>query len=516
MRTKKALLNSSINIIGFIIAFIPNIIIRKIFLETLGSELLGLNSLYTNIIGWLSIAELGIGTVIVFSLYKPYAINDKKLVRAYIRFYKSFYRTTGIIVLGIGLCLTPFLKFFIGSNIDLKLVSLGFVLFLMNSFISYIFSSRICILNVAQEAYKVTIATTISKLLTVILQVCMLKIYPSFLVFISIQLIINLMYFILINAYILKKYPWLNDGKDNLEKEEKKSLLKNVRAMFMHKIASLVVNSTDNIVISKFIGLGTLAIYTNYQIIIAALQSIVSTALGGLTASIGNLLTTGDKDKAYDIHRKIFFMNFWAVSFIVISLYNTLNQFIGLWVGDKYLLDELTYVIILINTYFASMRGSVEQFQSGSGMFYQDRYAPICEAIINLVTSLILVKHIGIAGVFIGTLVSNFTVIFWTKPYVVYRYVFDKKLIHYYKMYFKYLLIAVIPLVVTSYITKQLKTNYTIISFIFNCLLNITIINIIYCVIFYRSNEFKYYLTLIKNILKRTKGNLNKEVNVIN
>lgn len=139
MRTKKALLNSSINMIGFMIAFIPNIIVRKMFLEILGSELLGLNSLYANIIGWLSIAELGIGNVIVFSLYKPYAMNDKKLVRAYIKFYKSFYRTIGIIILGIGFCLTPFLKFFIESNIDLKLVSLGFILLLMNSFISYIF-----------------------------------------------------------------------------------------------------------------------------------------------------------------------------------------------------------------------------------------------------------------------------------------------------------------------------------------------------------------------------------------
>lgn len=344
----------------------------------------------------------------------------------------------------------------------------------------------------------------------------MLKIHPNFISFIFIQFIINLMYFILINVYISKKYPWLNEGRDSLEKAEKKSLLKNVRAMFMHKIASLVVNSTDNIVISKFVGLGILATYTNYQMIIAALQSIVSTALGGLTASIGNLLTTGDKDKAYDIHKKIFFINFWVVSFIAITLYNTLNQFMGLWVGDKYLLDELTYVIILINTYFASMRGSVEQFQSGSGTFYQDRYAPICEAIINLVTSLILVRYIGIAGVFIGTLVSNFTVIFWTKPYVVYRYVFDKKLIYYYKMYFKYLLIALIQLGVTSYITTPLKSNYTIISFIFNCLLNIIIINGIYCIIFYISDEFKYYLALIKTILKRSKDKLSTKINIIN
>lgn len=512
MRTKKALINSSVNIISFLIAFIPNIIIRKVFLQTLGSELLGLNSLYTNIIGWLSIFELGVGTAIIYSLYKPYAENNHKRIRAYIRFYGSFYRITGFIILALGLCIAPFLNFFIDDNIDLKLVTLGFILFLLNSFISYMFSSRICILNVAQEAYKVTIGTTVSKLLIVIVQVVMLEIYPSFIVFAFIQLIVNLIYFILINMYILKSYPWLNQRKDNLEKEEKKSLLKNVRAMFMHKIGSLIVYSTDNIVISKFVGLSVLANYTNYQIIISALQSIVSMGLSGLTASIGNLLSTGNKDRAYDIHKKIFFINFWAVSFIAISLYNTLDQFIGLWVGDKYLLDGLTYIIILINTYFAAMRGSVEQFQSGSGNFYQDRYAPICEAVINLAMSLILVKYIGIAGVFIGTLISNFTVIFWTKPYVVYKYVFDKKLINYYKMYFKYLLIGIIPLIITSYVTTPLKADYSIVSFIINCLLNIIIINGLYIAIFFKTNEFKYYLSIVKSILK--KRNENKEIKV--
>lgn len=507
MRTKKALINSSVNVISFLISFIPNIIIRKIFLETLGSELLGLNSLYTNIIGWLSIFELGIGTAIIYSLYKPYAENNQVKVRAYIRFYSNFYKVIGFVILGIGICIVPFLSFFINGTINLNLVNLGFILFLLNSFISYIFSSKICILNVAQETYKVTIGATISKLLIVIIQVGMLKIYPSFIAFAFIQFIVNLIYFISINIYILKRYPWLSEKKDNLKKNEKKSLVKNIRAMFMHKIGTLVVNSTDNIVISKFIGLSILANYTNYQIIIAALQSMISMGLAGLTASIGNLLSTGNKQKAYDIHKKIFFVNFWCVSFIVIILYNTLNQFIGLWVGDEYLLDQLTYVVILINTYFASMRGSVEQFQNGAGVFYQDRYAPICEAIINLVLSLILVNYIGIVGVFIGTLISNFTVVFWTKPYVVYKYVFDKKLINYYKMYFKYLLIGILPLIVTSYITNSLKTNYNMVSFVMNCLLNIIIINGIYSVIFFRTDEFKYYLSIIKSILKNIQVN---------
>ena len=274
----------------------------------------------------------------------------------------------------------------------------------------------------------------------------------------------------------------------------------------MHKIGSLVVLSTDNIVISKFVGLTELAKYTNYYMIIDALQSIVSKGLNGVTATIGNLLTDGDKDRAYDVHKKIFFINFWVVSFIVISLYNTLNQFIGLWVGTKYFLNYSAYVMLLFNLYFSAMRGSVERFQEGSGNYRQDRYAPLCEAIINLGTSIFLVRKIGITGVFVGTFISNIMVIFWTKPYVVYKYVFDRKLIEYFKMYFRYLVIAVIPLIVTSYMTKNIKKNFDVGSFISNCFINIVIINIIYFIIFFRSEEFKYFLNIIiKTVKKKNK-----------
>ena len=166
--------------------------------------------------------------------------------------------------------------------------------------------------------------------------------------------------------------------------------------------------------------------------------------------------------------------------------------------GEQYLLDSLTFAIILINVYFASMRGSVEQFQSGSGNFYQDRYAPIIESIINFVSSIILVNYIGIAGVFIGTLISNFTVVFWTKPYVVYKYVFDKKIIDYFMMYFKYLIIAIIPLIITNYATIPFKESYDIVSFITNCAINVVLINVIYLIIFFKSEEFKYYLSIFK------------------
>lgn len=503
MRTKKSIINSTANILCLIIMFIPNMIIRKIFLDTLGSEMLGLTSLYTNIISWLSIFELGVGSAIVFSLYKPYAIKDYKSIKSYIDFYGKFYRKIGLTILIFGLFISPFIKYFINDNLDYNIASIGFILYIINTFISYMFSHRLCILNVAQEAYIITLGTAFSRLVIFLGQVIILKIYPDFILYIVIQIVINLIYFLSINKYISKRFSWINGKGEALEDSEKESLTKNIKALFMHKIGTLVLHSTDNIVISKFLGLTTLARYTNYQIVINALQSLVNSILGGLTASLGNLIAEGDMHKTYNIHKKVFFMSFWITSFIVISLYNTLNQFIVLWVGKQNLIDNFTFIIILLNTYFFTMRGSVEQFKSASGNYYQDRYAPIIEAIINLMVSLILVNYIGLAGVFIGTLVSNIMVVFWVKPYVVYKYVFDVNLIEYFRMYFKYLFIGIITLFITSMITNNFKYNYDLFSFIVNCLVNIVVVNSLYIFIFYRTDEFKYFKGIINNILNR-------------
>ena len=263
--------------------------------------------------------------------------------------------------------------------------------------------------------------------------------------------------------------------------------------------------STDNLVISKFIGLTASAMYTNYQIIITAIQTLIGTAIGGVTASIGDLLTNGNKEQAYDIHKKLFFLNFWISSFVVISLYNTLDQFIVLWLGKENLLDKFTLIIILLNVFLTLMRASVERFKEGSGNYYKDRYAPICESIINLVTSVILVNYLGISGVFIGTFISNITVIFWTQPYIVYRYVLNKKLSSYFKMYFKYLLISIIPFVFATLISNYFKFNYDVWSFIINCLINIVVINAIYLILFFKKEEFQYYINMVRGIVKHNK-----------
>lgn len=506
MRKEKTIINSSINILAFLLTFVPNLILRKVFLDTLGSDTLGLISLYTSIVGWISIVEMGIGNAIVYSLYKPFYSKDYYKVNAYINYYKKFYKIVGYIILLMSILISPLMKFFINGDVDNKFVSIGFILFSINTFISYMFSHRMCILNIAQESYKITITTALSRLIISLIQYILLNNSPNLYLYILVQIMVNYVYYVNINKYIYKKYYYVFDLNSELDKEEKYYLTKNVRSLFIHKIGNLIVFNTDNIIISRFLGLTTLTRYTNYQVMIGALQNIFNLFISGATASIGSLISEGNNEKSYDIFKKFMFINFWIASFIFITLYNTLEQFIVLWLGKESTVDSVTYTVILFNMYFVCMRQCVEIFKSTGGFFYQDRYAPICESLINLCISLYLVNKVGLSGVFIGTLCSNLLVIFWVKPYILYKYLFKKSVLEYFYIYFKYTVIGLIPLFITNLLAYTVKNNYSFYSFIVNCIINIFIINSIYIIIFHKNNEFKYFKDIFINIIQKIRG----------
>ena len=341
------------------------------------------------------------------------------------------------------------------------------------------------------------------KVLIAIAQVFIIEKYQSFYGYLVVQIIINLIFYLLINYYIDRSYPWLKATKGKINKDEKTDLIKSIKGLSLHKIGAILVFGTDNIVISSFIGLSSVTLYNNYIIVINAFGGIVGQAIGGITASIGNLLLDEDKEHIYTTHKRLFLVNFWIASFIAITLVNTITPFIQLWLGDKFSLSWEIVALLIINLYFQMLRGQVEQFKNASGEFYKDRFAPLVEGGINLIVSLVLVRYIGLAGVLIGTVVSNITVIFWTQPYIVYKYVFDKPLYEYFLRYFKYILVGIIPLVLTMLLTHYFKVNNNILNFILNCLVNVVVINVFYLIVFWRTDEFKFFKDLAFKILKR-------------
>lgn len=499
MRTKKAAANFTVNFVMLLVSIVPLFILRKVFLDTLGSDFLGLSALFTSLIGLLSLADLGISTAIIYALYKPFAEKDYEKIMGYIHYYTKFYQAVGLIIFVFGIALLPFFPLFINGEIAVQDAQLYFLIALVNTIITYFFSAKFSLLIVAQEGYRITLASTTSIVLTAMIQMVALYLYQNFYIFLLIQLVINLIYLIAITIYINKRFAWQSGINGTIEISEKRKLKKNIKALFIHKVGEYGVFGTDNLLISYFVNIVSVGIYNSYYMVIAVAMKLVHSAFNGITASIGNLLIAEEKEIVFAIHKKLFFFNFWIASFLAISMFNTIQQFILLWLGDSQYLNTLTISIILLNVYITLMRVSVEKFKEAGGLYQQDQYSAIIEAVINLVFSIILVQYMGLPGIFLGTLISNFTVVFWVKPKMVYKYIFQEKLRIYFIMYFKYFSIALLTLLLTHIATQQVKLIITLPAFLLNCILNIGLINIFYFLVFRNTEEFLFFEKLVMN-----------------
>lgn len=497
MRTKKAEINFTVNLFMLIVGILPLFFLRKVFLDSLGSDYLGLSALFTSLIGLLSLAELGISSAIIYALYKPFAEKNYEKVMGYIQYYTKFYQVIGLLIFLLGIALLPFLPLFINGEVDMQDARWYFLLALGNTVISYFFSAKFSLLIVAQEGYRITLGSTASIVLTALLQIGALNLYENFYIFLLIQLVINLLYLFFITAYINKRFQLQLSKSGLIEEKEKKELKKNIKALFVHKIGEFGVFSTDNLLISYFINIAAVGIYNSYYMVIAVATKMVHNAFNGITASIGNLLVSGEREKIFAVHKKLFFFNFWIASFLAISMFNTIRQFILLWLGDSQFLDTFTISIILLNVYITLMRASIEKFKEAGGLYQQDQYSAILEAAINLIFSVLLVLYMGLPGIFLGTLISNITVVFWIKPKMVYKYIFREKLRIYFSMYFKYTGIAFIALLLTHLTTEHLQLIITVPAFLLNCLINILLINIFYLFIFRNTDEYLFFKKLI-------------------
>ncbi|MGG7161198.1 lipopolysaccharide biosynthesis protein [Clostridium baratii] len=496
MRTKKAGLNAIINLINYIIMILPNFFIRKVFLTTLGEELLGLNSLYQNIIGFLCISELGLSLAISYALYSPIARNDKPKIKGYISYYTKFYRKVSIFIFSVGMIIVPFIHIFTNSRI--KNMKIYFIMFLINTCMTYLFSAKFCLLNVSQENYIISITQTLTNLLMAISQIILLYEYKNYFIFICIQIIFNLLQMLILNIIINRKFNWLKNEKGILEKKHIKELYKTMKGLFFHKISAMVLFATDNIVISSFLNLFTVANFGNYYLVISGAQSIMIKLFDGITASVGNLLTENNSEKSYDIYKKSQFVAFCLVSIMSICILNSINIFIDLWIGEKYRIDNLSIFLLVMNFYFLGMRLPIEKFKETSGIYHEDRYWAVCQAILNLIISILMVNIIGLPGVFLGTFISNYSVEFWIKPKLVYSRIFKVDYKIYLKQYFIYLLIFLITYFITNRVINLIAFR-GILKFISVNLVSIVIVLFLYYMIFRSTKEYIY----IKNILLR-------------
>ncbi|MGU8276704.1 lipopolysaccharide biosynthesis protein [Clostridium perfringens] len=501
-RIENSIKNISIGLGGQVLSLLLSFINRTIFINTLGEQYLGINGLFSSILSVLSLAELGIGSAIIYNMYKPLADNDNKKIQMLINLYRNLYHIIGIVVGILGMLLIPFLDFVIKGNIDIPNLKIIYILFLSNSVLSYFFAYKRSILIADQKNYLINIYQYLFNIIQIIIQVVILKLTNNFIFYLLIQCISGLLLNIYISKQANKLYPFIRKRNSiSLEKNEKIKIFKNVYAMFMYKINGVILNSTDNIVISMFIGISYVGLYSNYLLIVNSVIMILDIIFSSLTSSIGNLNAIESKAKKYEVFNTINFIAFWIYGFSSICLYCLLNPFIEVWLGKGYLLDNFTVLIIILNFYTSGMQYATCAYRDTTGLFWNGRYLPILASILNIFFSIFLAPKLGIAGVILGTILSRVFTYFWFDPKIIYKNIFNTPVKIYFLKYSFYTFIVIITGLISVKVTS-IMGNISFFSFIISIILCVLISNTIFLIVFFRSKEFKQIIKIFFKIFK--------------
>ena len=503
MRIKKSFLNTSASTLVYMIRAILLFAVRIVFVKTLDKIYLGVDSLFTNILTILSIADLGISTAINYCLYKPLSDKNYKKVSAIMSFYKKIYNILGIIVLVIGLLGIPFLKFIIKEHIDdLYLI---YLIYLFTTVITYFISYKDALLTADQNYYKSSLIIAFTYILMYFFRIAFLYLLPNFIIFALIQLIMIIIQRILVNRYITKEYSQVDfDSKDKLTKKEQKEIFLNVKSLFINKVGGYLVNGTDNIIISSLSNLGvvSVALYANYYSITGTLDTVLSKAISSITSSFGDLAINEDEKVQENVFDIIQFISFFVFGLLSIGFMFLLSLLIKICFGADFELGYFTVLIISLNFYFVGVIRPLDMVKEATGFYKQDRYANLIQAAINIVLSIILGKIYGLFGVVLATLLSTLLVPLWNRPYITYKYVFNKKPYKFLLKQLTYFITAVIAYGIIYYITKGIVFNNNIIQFIIKgiviSVLYFVIISLIYC----RTKEYKFFINELLRLFK--------------
>lgn len=510
-RTKAVLKNAIVGISGQLIAKLLGFISRTIFIQQLGIIYLGLNGLFSNILSILSLAELGIGSAIIFSLYKPLAEKNEVLIKSLMDFYAKVYKVIGLVIFGLGVSIIPFMDFFIKEKPDIPNLNLIYILFLTNTVLSYFFAHKRSIFSADQKNYINVIYDNIFNLIMVILQIIILLLTSNFILYLIIQIICVFLSNVFISLKANKMYPYINNRmKIKIPKPYFQEIKKNIYSMFMLKTGAVVVNGTDNLLISSYIGIATVGIYSNYIMIISILQSIITQIFTSITASVGNLVSLESKEKSLEVFNRVFYMNYLIYGFICINLFIFFNPFINLWIGNKYTFSKEVVFIIVLNVYLMGIRRSLWVFTNALGLFYNFRFIPFIEASVNLISSILLINMLGITGVFIGTTLSTLSTYFFFEPYVLYKRYFNTKLNNYFIKYFMYLFSTLFAGSVMYSVTYLVDLD-TWLSIFIVFILSTIIILTTFILFSFRTKEFKYFITLIKELTEKLVEKIRKK-----
>lgn len=496
MDKKRSFLNIFFSILFKIIIMFLVLYNRKFIIKYLGNELNGLTSLYTSVVGVLCVVELGIGSAISFSMYKPIIDGDTNKVNALYNLYKKLYAIVGLIILALGLILTPFLPIIAKDyTVDKAELYVGFILYLFSVVLVYFYSAKISLINAHKNNYVTAIITSGSQVLLYIIQIISLIIWQNFIIFIAVRIFTTLLSWMILTIYTRKYYKEILIGNNKLDEEERKNINKNVQAMFFHKIGAELVNTSDNIIISIFLGVTVLGYYSNYSTLCVSMMSLLTLVFSSLTSIIGHFYASKKSTEIVKYYNFFHTLNFVIGLVFFMCFYGTINIFINVFYDatGSLLLERNIVIVITINYFIQYFRKATLTFRDATGTFYDDRYVPIVEGIINIILSIAFVYLFDLAGIIIATIITNLLICYVFEPLILYKKAFNLSSKKFFIKNYAYTVIFVIAILLYDCIDLVPNQN-TIASFILNGLYAASISFVIICFIFVIDKNFRNFV----------------------
>lgn len=468
-RSQNSIKNATISLVYYFISSIFTFVMRIALIRYIGIEYAGLNSLLTNIIGVLNIAELGLSTAIGYSLYKPLADGDHEKINEILCLYKYLYRIIAVVVAVIGIFITIFINHFVNTTIPMSEVRISFILYLIATVVSYLLTFLTVLPSADQKNYFVVKIQNDGKIIKNILQLIAISVLKNFYAWVIIEIGANIVIYMYTNYKTKKMYTWYKSSKGKFKEllKKYKNIVKTTKDTAFHRIGGLVVYQTDTILISYFCNLTDSGIYSNYMLIYSLLTGLVEQAFIGITASIGNFIIEKKPKEVYNIWKEMYIVMCFVTVLFGFLFYQLANPFVGVVFGNDLTLSSVVVFGIALNIMFRVIKNPIDKFKEAYGIFW-DRYSPIVESIINLVVSVALAFKFGILGIVLGTVASNIAITMLWKPYVIFKYIFKEKLSKFFLITLKYTAIGLVGSGMSYAFIKLLNmsTEYTIVNLI--------------------------------------------------
>lgn len=484
---------------------------RTVFIYTLGTEYLGLAGLLGNILGFLSITELGLSTAIGFSLYKLLAEKNNKAVSALMSVYRKAYAIIGTIIFAMGILLLFALDFFISPELQPKGTYFAYFAFLTNTVVGYFLSYKTTLISSDNQAFRIVPIYVIMNIAQTLAQIIVLLTFKNYVIYLTVQIVCSIITMIIRNRYITKRYSQIDFySKDNLDFEQKKQLKRNISGLVIDKIGAFLVNSTDNLIITKLVSLTATGIYSNYLMIRNMVNGYIGTVFSSITASMGNIVAVESNERKKETFEIMMFFAYFVYSFEAVCFLCLFNPFIGdIWIGKQYIFDDLTVFIIVLNNFLTGLRIPLITMKGASGTFIEDAWIPFAFGGINLFASIILAKYLGITGVFLGTIVGSLLTADWYRPIVIYKKVFKSHVMSYFKRYLIYILLGLLNMAVAYKLCLRINMSSATVNFIIKAVISSVTPLFINTIYFYKTKEFKSLMNIFSRVLKRFTSKIN-------